>query len=124
MRRKSRYGDVSAGINITPLVDVLLILLVIVMLAMPAFVKRLAVDLPVTNVSGAPVAASTLRLTLMPNGDVQLDGAPIAREAAVAKAKGASVELAVDKTVAYDLLAKLLSDVQANGSREVTLLTF
>lgn len=114
----------TPAINVTPLVDVLLILLVILMLAMPAYVKRLAVDLPVTSLSGAPVAASNLRLTLLANGSLQLDGAPIDRAIAVKKANGSSVELAVDKTVPYEQLAQLLAELQGNGSREVSLLTF
>lgn len=119
MQRKS-----LASINITPLVDVLLILLVIVMLAMPMFVKKLPVELPKTGVDSAPVAANSLQVSLDAKGQLFLGDKP-AQLADVARRvqPNTTIELSVDEKAAYGLAAKLIAQLQDSHPREIVLAT-
>jgi biopolymer transport protein ExbD len=113
-----------ATINITPLVDVLLILLVIVMLAMPMFVKKLPVELPKTGVDSAPVAANSLQVALDAKGRLYLGDKP-ALMADVARRiqPNTTIELSVDEKAAYGLAAKLIAELQDHHPREIVLAT-
>jgi len=113
-----------ASINITPLVDVLLILLVIVMLAMPMFVKKLPVELPRTGVDAAPVAANSLQVSLDAAGTLYLAGKQASLPDIVARIKpNTTVELSVDEKASYGLAAKLVAQVQEHNPREIVLAT-
>lgn len=113
-----------AAINVTPLVDVLLILLVILMLAMPLFVKKLPVELPKTGLSAAPVATNSLRVSLDTRGDLYLDGDIAELSAVLARiSPNTTVELSVDQGVAYGRAAELVVKLQERGPREVMLVT-
>ncbi len=113
-----------ATINITPLVDVLLILLVIVMLAMPMFVKKLPVELPKTGIDSAPVATNSLRVSMTDKGLLFLDEQPTTLETVLARVKdNTTVELAVDEKAPYGLAAKLVANLQAKNPREIVLAT-
>jgi biopolymer transport protein ExbD len=113
-----------AAVNITPLVDVLLILLVVVMLAMPMFVKRLPVDLPQTDLAGAPVVAKTLAVSLLENGSLMVEMSP-ASLADVGRriTPDTSVELSVDREVRYEQIAKTIAALQKKNPRDIALVT-
>lgn len=126
MARISRYSRRSgvAAINITPLVDVLLILLVLVLLAMPMYVKRLPIDLPRTELGGTPTPQNALSVFLLPGEKVQLGGSDIELNALQARVSASTtVELAIDKSVPYEDIAKVVQAVQARNPKEIVLLT-
>jgi len=113
-----------ASINVTPLVDVLLILLVVMMLAMPMFVKKLPVDLPQTSVDGAPTVVHSLSVSLLPDGNLMVDNNPMTL--AMVKTRispDVSVELNVDRTVTYDKVANLIAELQDSKPRDIALMT-
>lgn len=120
LRNRSR----TPQINITPLVDVLLILLVVLLLAMPLYVKRLPVDLPQTSLAGAPTPVNAIGVSIQPGGTYTLQGTPASLtsiENAVSSA--AAVELSVDKGVTYDVIAQTISRIQKKNPKEIVLLT-
>lgn len=113
-----------ASVNITPLVDVLLILLVVVLLAMPMYVKRLPVELPSTSISGTPTPVSTLEVALTKNGNLLLKNNPV--DPPTLKrliTSNTTVELSIDKEVKYASIASLIADIQSQSPKEVVLLT-
>jgi biopolymer transport protein ExbD len=113
-----------AHINITPLVDVLLILLVIVMLAMPMFVKKLPVELPRTGLDAAPVAANSLQVSLDASGALFLGDKPAQLADITRRIRpNTTVELSVDEKAAYGLAAKLIAQVQEHHPRDIVLAT-
>ncbi len=113
-----------ASINITPLVDVLLILLVVLMLAMPMFVKRLPVDLPVTDLAGAPTPMQSLAVSVLKDGRIQVKDSPTDLTGlAVRITPTTTVELSVDKEVSYETLAKVVVAIQAKSPKEIILIT-
>lgn len=120
--RGTAQGEVH--INITPFVDVLIILVVILMLAMPMFVKQLPVDLPTTALAGTPTPMKSLAVSLNKEGAVYIDNLP--RDAAtLAKliTPTTTVELFIDKEVTYELMAKLVAEVQKSNPKEIILVT-
>jgi biopolymer transport protein TolR len=113
-----------ASINITPLVDVLLILLVIVMLAMPVFVKKLPVELPKTGVDSAPVATNSLQVALNSKGQLFIGDQPAQFADVVRRIQpNTTVELSVDEKTAYGDAAKLIARLQESNPREIVLAT-
>ncbi|VTU42032.1 MULTISPECIES: ExbD/TolR family protein [unclassified Variovorax] len=113
-----------AAINVTPLVDVLLILLVIMMLAMPMFVKKLPVDLPQTSLSGAPSVAQSLSVSLQEDGSLMLDSSPTTLQELKARiTPTVSVELSVDRATTYEKIATVISELQAAAPKDIALLT-
>jgi biopolymer transport protein TolR len=122
---KRRRLSAMSDINITPLVDVLLILLVVIMLAMPAFVKRAPVDLPQTQFGGAPTPVASLRVYVDVEGRTFLDDKPVSRGDILERVgPGTSVELGADKAVTYEALMSLMTDLQAKNPRELSLLSY
>lgn len=113
-----------AAINVTPLVDVLLILLVILMLAMPMFVKKLPVELPRTGVDAAPVAANSLRIALNAKGELFVETRPatLAQISELIKAN-TTIELSVDEKTPYGQAAVLVAKLQERNPREIVLAT-
>lgn len=123
-RTRHRQGlrrEVPA-INITPLVDVLLILLVLLLLAMPMYLKRLPVDLPKTELGGTPTPQQVLPVSLSPDGRVSLAQSPVDLAVVLQKVgPQVTVELAIDKTVQYDAIAQVVSAIQGKNPKEIVL---
>ena len=112
-----------ASINVTPLVDVLLILLVVVMLTMPLFVKRLPVELPKTAINGAPVAVKSLSIAILPDGSLALEGIPSSIEGVLSRVDDTvTIELAIDAKITYDTMAKVIARIQEKNPKEVALI--
>jgi biopolymer transport protein ExbD len=114
--------EVIAAINVTPFVDVVLVLLIILMVTSTAIVKAsLKVDLPKAASAGASVE-STLNVIVMPDGKLLLDGAEIdekALAAAVRREKAANEKvqavIAADKRVPYGEVVHVIDVVKTNG---------
>ena len=104
----------QASINVTPLIDVLLVLLMILMLTTPLATKRVPLPLAANDTGAAP--PRDLRLTLKSTGELYLDGVAVSRaqlSAALADAAAAAepplLELQPDADVRYeDMLAALV----------------
>ena len=116
-----------AEINITPLVDVMLVLLVIFMIAAPAVTRTLPMRLPA---SGDPDAVPPPRLTLEVDvsGAYALDGRVLTRDALLAALRDtarrtprAIVEIEASKDADYQAFATALATARASGLENVTL---
>lgn len=113
-----------ASINVTPLVDVLLILLVVMMLAMPMFVKKLPVELPQTALSGAPTVVHSLAVSIGEGEAVVMDGNPVSLAQVRAKVNSSvSLELSFDRAVPYDRVAKVIAELQSANPKDIALMT-
>lgn len=112
------------AINITPLVDVLLILLVIVMLAMPLFVKRLPVSMPETKLDAPPAAAKAVRVALGTNNTYYLEDAKTSLSDVLNHVeKGSTVEVYVDGAVSYKDLAAFTDALYSKTPKDVLLMS-
>lgn len=122
--KRKPLRKVGASINITPLVDVLLILVVLLLLAMPMYVKRLPVDLPRTELGGTPTPQQVLPVALYPQKRVKLAQADVDLTVILDKINpSVTVELAIDKTVQYDDIAQVISAIQGRNPKEIVLIT-
>lgn len=118
-----------ADINVTPMVDVMLVLLIIFMVAAPLLVTGVAVDLPQTAAKSLPADIKPLSVTIDAEGvryigDEALDGAAFAaRLAALNEASGDDTRVVVraDAAIPYGQVAALLADVTGAGFTRVAL---
>ena len=115
-------------INVTPLVDVMLVLLVIFLITAPLMGSALRLDLPSTEAASAPAPSNGLSLSLDPQGLVFIDDKPVALEAlpavlAMQASADASIEvqLRADQSVPYGRVAELMGLLQKAGLTKVAL---
>ncbi|MDH4273451.1 MAG: biopolymer transporter ExbD [Gammaproteobacteria bacterium] len=81
------------GINVTPFVDVMLVLLIIFMVTATYIVKEaIEVELP-QAAAGGETTAKTLALTVTKDGKVYLDGAQVSDEALIASVKESTAKM-------------------------------
>ena len=118
-------------INMTPLIDVMLVLLVIFMLTAPLMTSRLKLDLPKADAPPAPQnKQATLVIALTTDGRIHLDEQPSSLEAVVARAteQGRSkpdteVQLQSDREVPYGRVAELIGVLQKAGLNRIAFVT-
>lgn len=122
-QRSGRRG--SAAINITPLVDVLLILVVLLMLTLPLQIKKLPVELPRTALGGTPSPQKTLSVAISAEGATLLGVTPTALNDIQEKivADVTTVELAIDKVVTYERISEVVTGLQSRHPREIVFIT-
>jgi biopolymer transport protein ExbD len=120
--------SLESNINVTPLVDVCLVLLIIFMVVLPAVVNGIPVKLPVG--SGPAAAPEQLTITVTDDGTVYL-GALVVRKEQVAselqrlhaQAPNRPVGVRGDKRVEYGEVASVLDSCRAAGFDDVRLIT-
>jgi len=110
-------------INVTPLVDVMLVLLIIFMLTAPHLEQGVKVDLPeVTTVSAFPARTDELVITVtkdrkiyMDNIEVPLERVGPALKEAVAVRTGKDVYMRADQDVPYGFVVQVMAAVRTAG---------
>lgn len=116
-------------INVTPLIDVMLVLLIIFMIAAPLATVDLPVDLPRTSASAHQPPSDPVYLTLRRDltvaiGETTVDHKllPITLREAMTSQDAQRIFLRADKQVTYDDLMGLLNTLQQAGFHEVALM--
>lgn len=122
-----RYAPL-AEINVTPMVDVMLVLLVIFMVAAPLLVVGVPLDLPKTRAAEIVAPKEPIIVSLDRRGDTFIGNNPVppadleARLAALAAADPTRlVYVRGDQTISYAQLMDVLSEVNRAGFAKVTL---
>jgi biopolymer transport protein TolR len=132
-RRRHRRQPVMAEINVTPMVDVMLVLLIIFMVSAPLLTVGVPIDLPQTQAAGLdqadkePLAISvnTKGQVFLQNTEIKIDEL-VPKLRAIAEARGGSDEriyVRGDKTVDYGTVMKIMGRLSAAGFRRVALVT-
>lgn len=116
-----KKGFVSE-INVTPFVDVMLVLLIIFMVTAPMMDQGLDVDLPETKqVDALPSDSDHLTLTVRKDGAIMLEGYPVpleeleSRLAILVREKGRSLFLQADAAVPYGVVVDVMGRIKAAG---------
>jgi biopolymer transport protein ExbD len=115
-------------INVTPFIDVILVLLIIFMIAAPLATVDIGVDLPAASAQASPRPVKPLVLTLKSDLSVLVDEKTVARPALAAaldQATGGDKEqrvfLRADKRVPYGDLMSLMNALRGAGYLHVAL---
>ena len=115
-------------INVTPFIDVILVLLIIFMIAAPLATVDISVDLPAANAERTPRPDKPLFLTLKSDLSLTLDNDAVNRAALAASLDKATtgdkeqrVFLRADKTVPYGELMTLMNELRSAGYLHVAL---
>lgn len=123
-------GKLMADINVTPMVDVMLVLLVIFMVTAPLLVAGLPVELPRNAAQPVPHTQKPVVVTLAADGsllirDERVDQASLVpRLAAMRASQGdAVVYVRADKHIPYGAVMELLSRLGASGYQRISLLS-
>ena len=117
-------------INVTPLVDVMLVLLIIFMVTAPMMTKGIAVKLPETTAKALPQKKRHVEVIVSEKGGIFLEAIPVdekglARKLHELKQKGAAsqVLLRADKAVAYGKVARVMAAIRQAGITNLGLVT-
>src|SRR5438045_6404453 len=86
-RRRHRRRPVMAEINVTPMVDVMLVLLIIFMVSAPLLTVGVPLELPQTQAKSLDQDKEPLTVSVKANGQIYLQNTEIAAEELVAKLK-------------------------------------
>src|SRR5438309_11550070 len=115
-------------INVTPFIDVILVLLIIFMVAAPLATVDIAVDLPASTAQPQPRPEKPLYLTLRPDLSLTLGDAPVARDqlgATLSQAtdgnKQSRIFLRADKAVSYGDVMEVMNLLRTTGFLKVAL---
>ena len=115
-------------INVTPFIDVMLVLLIIFMIAAPLATVDIAVDLPTATVEPQPRPDKPLYLTIKADLTVALgddviarDGVPAALNAATAGNKEERIFLRADRVVSYGDVMEVMNVLRGAGYLKVAL---
>ena len=131
-RRGRRRGRAQpmAEINVTPFVDVMLVLLIIFMVAAPLLTVGVEVDLPETSAGPVNVETQPITLTINKDGKLFIQETEIGlteltpRLAAIAETRDkfeTRIFIRGDAASPYEVIAKVLGQVSAAGYKKFTM---
>ena len=116
-------------INITPLVDVMLVLLVAFVITIPALTNAIHINLPNTVQTTPPEQQKAITITVDNAGTVYFDDQPVATDA-IAKSLNIKASIAdptlhlrADDRVPYGAMAKVMAEIEHSGISKVSVLT-
>ena len=126
----NRQGAPMADINVTPMVDVMLVLLVIFIITAPLFTHAVKLDLPAAQSAPSPEKPETVTLSIDPAVAIFWNDAPIsqadlpARMATAAqKQPQPELQLRADKATRYEVIAQVMATAQSNGLTKLGFVT-
>jgi len=120
-----------ADINVTPLVDVMLVLLIIFMITMPMLSHKIKIDLPQPAPQPPvppPPPPEPIRLSVLPNGNLYWNDTPITEEALRAQLavygvkpldQQPELDIKAEKTTKYQLVATVMADAKNSGMSKI-----
>ncbi|MDO9278056.1 MAG: biopolymer transporter ExbD [Polaromonas sp.] len=122
--------EVMNEINMTPLVDVMLVLLIIFIITVPVMKHSVNIDLPLASNEVQINKPETLRLSVDAQGRYFLNETPVADEALAPQLKAAAAKnpqpdlhIRGDKAVRYERVAQAMAVAQQAGLRKIGFIT-
>ncbi len=128
-RRPGRYRTMSE-INVTPFVDVMLVLLVVFMITAPLLTVGVPIDLPKASASDLQGNEEPLTVSITDKGEIYLQETLVKQEELVARLLAISENLTSrrifvrgDRTVDYGAVMEVMGSLNAAGFDKVALVT-
>ncbi len=129
-RRRSRNRPM-AEINVTPFVDVMLVLLIIFMVSAPMLTVGVPLELPKTAANALPTdAEEPLTISITSDGMISIQETQIARDDLVSKLRAIAAErsndrvfLRADGAIAYEQVVQVMGALNAGGFSNIGLVT-
>ena len=125
-----RQPESMADINVTPMVDVMLVLLVIFIISAPMFSSAVRLELPKAQAPAAPQQASTVALAIDAEGTVYWNNEALAMPTLAARMDEASklspqpeLQLRADKNTRYEVVAQVMAAAQTHGLTRLGFVT-
>ena len=131
-KRRHHRRKVMSEINVTPMVDVMLVLLIIFMVSAPLLTVGVPIDLPSSQAKSLDQDKEPLTVSVKANGQIYLQNTEIAAEELVPKLKaitearrGADERIFVrgDRQLEYGAVMKVMGSISAAGFHRVALVT-
>ena len=129
-RRGGGRGGPIAEINVTPLVDVMLVLLIIFMVAAPMMTSGVPIDLPQTQAGALNAQTQPITISIKADGQVflqetQIDVAEVAAKLKAIATTGYNERIFVrgDGKAPYGVIADVMSRIQEAGYKNIGLVT-
>jgi biopolymer transport protein TolR len=133
--RRQRRGEVMSQINVTPMVDVMLVLLIVFMVSAPLLTVGVPIDLPQSQAKSLDQDKEPLAVSVNLDGKVFLQNTEIPLEELVPKLKAITearggqnanderIYVRGDKKVDYGTVMRVMGRLSAAGFRRVALVT-
>ncbi len=128
--KRHRHYHPMAEINVTPMVDVMLVLLIIFMVTSPMLVAGVTVDLPETSASPVTGQEEPLSITVDAKGNVYIQETKIDMahlidklQAITGEKKDTRIFVRGDKKIDYGKVMEVVGAINAAGFTKVALLT-
>jgi biopolymer transport protein TolR len=129
-RRRGRRGGPIADINMTPFIDVMLVLLIIFMVTAPLLTAGVPLDLPRTGAGQLNIEKKPLTVSVNNRGEIFVmeEATPLDRLLAVLASKARDsfderIYVRGDRAVPYGDVARVMSVITAAGYKRVALVT-
>jgi biopolymer transport protein TolR len=123
-------GGVISEINVTPLVDVMLVLLIIFMVAAPMLTVGVPIDLPETQAKAMNSDTQPITISVNTTGQIYLQETPIAIDEIVPKLQAIAttgynerIYVRGDTAAAYGGVMKVMAQISAAGYKNIGLVT-
>ncbi len=128
--RGRRRNRLVSEINVTPLVDVMLVLLIIFMVTAPMMTQGLNVDLPQTTGKSLRQEEEPIIITLDKEGVISINSIPMNRKLLLGELEKKfkanqkqQIFLRADKGVAYGHVVAIMSDIKSAGFEKIGMVT-
>ena len=126
----SKQPAPMAEINVTPMVDVMLVLLVIFIITAPLFTHAIKLELPTAQSAPAPEKPETVTVSINDSGAIYWNTELVTLAALDTKlATGAKLtpqpelQLRADKSTRYEVIAQVMAAAQASGMNKIGFVT-
>ncbi|WP_342118374.1 ExbD/TolR family protein [Pseudoduganella sp. OTU4001] len=125
-----RQKESMADINVTPMVDVMLVLLVIFIISAPMFTNAVQLELPKAQAKALPQEAETVSLAIDAGGTVYWNNNALKPGELEQRLAGAAVvspqpelQLRADKDTRYEVVAQVMAAAQSHGLTRLGFVT-
>ena len=130
-RRHGRRSAPMSEINVTPFVDVMLVLLIIFMVAAPMLTVGIDVELPKSAANALESEnEEPLTITITKEGKIVLQTSTIPREELIVRLRGVAAErksnrifLRADGAISYEVVMQIMGALNAGGFQDIGLVT-